>query len=348
METKTEPTFSLMILLMQLQLYCTNPTCPNHNCADRSIINLFEMQTEVGDNEIQISWDFNSSDSIYGFSAIILDEDNATMYVSPILLASERMITIGYEVTNAESLVCLRALINATELLQAKCERIKVSDFKIIIGILAGTIFIIPCIIVMACIIYKDYQVRKEENYAELLHQDSESIEVQAKFQTDKFNGMSVSSNDSTDSHFASEKVHISEKISVKDKTICKDEKSVRNRKLETENEEKMKEAQGEDNLSFVQEDSVVKTTRSNTEYNKDDPNEINACCDREQEDSDSGRGSDNQISESNEITESHETANDKLSSDKSKNVITLKVDINLARRMAEADNESEIFDYRF
>ena len=348
MGTKTEPTFSLMILLMQLQLCYTNPTCPNHNCADISNINVFEIQTEVSDNEIQISWDFNSSDSIYGFNAVILDEDNSTMYVSPILLSSERMITIGYEVTNVESLVCLRALINATELLQAKCERIKVSDFRIIIGILAGTIFIIPCIIVMVCIIYKDYQVRKEENYAELLHQDSGSIELPAKFQTDKLDDMSVSSNDSTDSHVISEKVHVSEKISVKDETVCKDEKSVRHRKLETGNEEKMKEAPGEDNLSFVQEDSDVKTTRSNSEDNKDERNEINACCDREQEDSDSGRDSDNQINESNEITESCETANDKLSSDKSKNVITLKVDINLARRMAEADNENETFDYRF
>ena len=348
MGTKTEATFSLMILLMQLQLCYTNPACPNHNCADISNINVFAMQTEVGDNEIQLSWDFNSSDSIYGFNAVILDEDNATMYVSPILLASERMITIGYEVTNVESLVCLRALINATELLQAKCERIKVSDFRIIIGILAGTIFIIPCIIVMVCIIYKDYQVRKEENYAELLHQDSESIEVPGKFQTDKLDDTSVSSNDSTDSHVASEKVYVSEKISVKDETICKDEKSVRNRKLETENEEKMKEAQGEDNLSFVQEDSVVKTTRSDSKDNKDELNVINACCDREQEDSDSGRDSDDHINESNEITESRETANDTLSSNKSKNVITLKVDINLARRMAEADNESKIFDYRF
>ena len=306
------------------------------------------MQTEVGDNEIQLSWDFNSSDSIYGFSAIILDEDNSTMYVSPILLSSERMITIGYDVTNVESLVCLRALINATEQLQAKCKRIKVSDFRIIIGILAGTIFIIPCIIVMACIIYKDYQVRKEEKYLELLHQDSDSIEVQAKFQTDKLDDMSVHSNDLTDSHVASEKVHVSEKISVKGETIRKDEKSVRNRKVETENEDKMKEAQGEDNLSFVQEDSGGKTTRSDSKDNKDEPNEINACCDRKQEDSDSGRDSDNQINESNEITESCETANNKLSSDKSKNVITLKVEINLARRMAEADNESEIFDYRF
>ena len=336
MATDRETVLNIFILLINLHVCFTNQSCPNDDCGETESIHLFEMQAEVEDKEIHLTWNFNSSVSIYGFNGVILDLYKSILYVSPILQSNERKMTISYELTESESVVCLRALLNETEVLQEKCEHVSVSDLKIIIGILAGSIFIIPCILVLACIIYKDYKVRQMEKY-ELLHKIEENSGLPDKSPVDKSHDSSAICSKSHDSNATSHGSYDRNKTTDEDKMV------------ETENElnEPGMEIHGTDNLSFVAEVSSHKSSKQSEvdEPGKDAYKDENLDIVIEDSNVKLEYDSEESTNETNEINQSSNTTMDegqRPSKSKGRNNVTLKIDINLARKMAEADNYSE------
>ncbi|XP_045194157.1 uncharacterized protein LOC123549807 [Mercenaria mercenaria] len=138
------------------------------NCDETCILaNQFEVNVEVDGNEISLSWKFNQSKQIYGFQVKIYNTDDSTLYESPILHVSQRAMKLEEEL-DGKSKICITAFENSTKVLDEKCEKIEIKDLKIVIGILAGTIFLIPCLLALSYVIFKDYKVRQLENYEKI------------------------------------------------------------------------------------------------------------------------------------------------------------------------------------
>lgn len=267
------------------------------------------MDVELDGEKIHLSWDFNSSVPIYGFSGVILDPENSALYQSPVVQSTERKLTMNYALKDSKNSVCLRALANQSVVLVQVCKNVEVSDLKIIVGILAGTIFIIPCIVAMMFIIYKDYKVRQLENFQQLLEEEQDDgplSKVTIELSHDNI-GVSYANKMSHDDHLAATTDNITD---------------------EYEMAEKMKqELQGIDNVSFS-------ATPSDCEKSKDHSN---------------GKGvTSNTTNKSHQNTDDKNKSTDEISKEIRKNdAITLKVDVNLARQMALTDSEFTEFNIK-
>lgn len=122
----------------------------------------FELEVNIDGDDIELNWKFNNSKMVYGFQARVYKSDRTIVYKSPILHQTERSMTLQQEL-DGKGEVCVIAYENSTKILDEKCEKIEITDLKIVIGILAGVIFLIPCIIGISYVIYKDFKVQRLE-----------------------------------------------------------------------------------------------------------------------------------------------------------------------------------------
>ena len=321
------------IQLVSLALCSANQNCSNNNCASIETINTFEMKAELDGKIIHLSWNFNSSEPIYGFSSTILSSNNSTLYQSPVLHSDERKMTINYELTNSEDSICLQVMKNQTEILAQKCEQVEASDLKMIIGILAGTTFIIPCIIVMGLIVYKDHHVRKLDKIADLIEEEqtdkllcSQSIEEShdgSGGSCDNKAELEISHGD----HVTSIKTNSNNVISDENKDANLEENTDTNKEDESAIQVK-NNLLGETNLGFISEIPDDKKTKEKSQGGEESDDNTHIYKNKEV-----------QTNVTIEDTKMEET-NKRQDEIKKKEVVTLKIDIDLARKMAEADNE--------
>ena len=323
---KTEFLEIFTIQLVSLALCSTNQNCSNNSCAPIKTIHAFEMDAEIEGTIIHLSWNFNSSEPIYGFSSTILSPDNSTLYQSPVLHSDERRMTINYELTNSEDSVCLQVMKNQTEILAQKCEHVEASDLKMVIGILAGTIFIIPCIIAMVLIMYKDHHVRKLERIAELIEEE----------QTDKLlcsQSIEESHDDSGVSHDSKAELEISHGDHVtsekrNDSHVISDESIEANKEDESATQVK-NNLSGQTNLGFISEipDNKKSKEKSQSGEKSDDNTHM-------------GENKEVKTKVTIEDRNSETEETNKRPDEIEKEIVILKIDIDLARKMAEVDNE--------
>ena len=152
-----------IIVAAALLVLATGQPC-TENCGE------IDTDITINGDEILITWNISMETvPIYGFRATIADKDGEMLYTSPILHGGERSMIIKYEL-DGESSVCLGAMSNATDVIMEACEVVKISDLKMVIGILAGTIFLVPCGLGLGYIIYKDHKMRKMDEYEQLEH----------------------------------------------------------------------------------------------------------------------------------------------------------------------------------
>ena len=337
----------LIIQLVGLALCSANQNCSNNSCAPIETIHTFEMEAELDGTMIHLSWNFNSSETIYGFSSVILSPDNATLYQSPVLHSDERKMTMNYELTSSEDSICLQVMKNQTEVLAQKCEHVEVSDLKMVIGILAGTIFIIPCIIAMGFIIYKDYHVRKLERIADMIEEE----------QTNKLL-YSQSIEESHDGSVSCDNMAELERSHGGQVTFDKTDHVNQAKKDYEAETTKQNGLSGEDNLGFVSEvpedkidkeksqngigDDYTQTSKSEEVQTKvpiEDRKPMNDEIHKRAE-----RGESNEVKTKvtieNRNSESEDTDMNKHYEMNKRESVTLKIDIDLARKMAEKDNE--------
>ena len=325
---KTASSEIFVILMVSFTMCSANQNCSNNICEPTETSYTFAMEAELDGTIIHLSWNFNSSVPIYGFCSKILSPDNSTLYQSPVLHSNERKMTINYELTNSEDSICLQALINQTVILAQKCEQVEVSYLKIIVGILAGTIFIIPCVLAFVFIIYKDYNVRQLEKIAQLIEEEQNDKLLCSQSIEEFHEGSDVSCDNiaeleiSHGNHVTSEKANDSHAISDEGIKANNEERS------EIHTTDKLP---GEDNLGFVSEipDDKITVEKSHGEG----ANNTNMGVSKEVKTS---VIIENHGDRDIETDETDERPNEI----RKKEAMTLKIDIDLARKMAEADNE--------
>lgn len=121
-----------------------------------------QLEVNIDGNDIELKWKFNNSMMVYGFQARVYKSDSTIVYKSPFLHQTERSMKLQQEL-DGKGEVCVIAYKNSTQVLDEKCEKIEITDLKIVIGILAGVIFLIPCIIGISYVVYKDFKVKRLE-----------------------------------------------------------------------------------------------------------------------------------------------------------------------------------------
>ncbi|KAH3791377.1 uncharacterized protein LOC127839466 [Dreissena polymorpha] len=124
-------------------------------------IGQLNLEVEVTNDNIEMSWTVNTTvQNIYGFKTILYNDHDQTLYTSSVIQSQERKMTISNELKGTGT-ICIQQLLNHTEVLQEACKKVKVSDLKMVIGIMAGAIFLFPCLMTLAYIIYKDKNIAK-------------------------------------------------------------------------------------------------------------------------------------------------------------------------------------------
>lgn len=169
MDSTIQVVLSTLFLLASANSNSANQICPN--CES------MEINLDVSGEEIDIQWTFNDSGtSVYGFRAVVYNNEHELQYQSPILHSSERHMSI-HQALSGKTSVCIQPMWNESASAYEQCQLVDVKDLKAVVGILAGTIFLIPCIIGLVYIIYKDKQISRELEY-EKLEQSSENSDV--------------------------------------------------------------------------------------------------------------------------------------------------------------------------
>ncbi|CAG2203784.1 unnamed protein product [Mytilus edulis] len=144
--------------------FCVNENAKNIRCNFNTtdaleILNssVIIETTEKEDDGVSITWRSYNNSNFYGYDITIFNEDGNKIYHSPTLHQSATKYSAqSSELRNGKYQVCLNVLQNETHSAGRVCNEISYLDLQIIVGILAGVIFLIPCIVALVYIICLD------------------------------------------------------------------------------------------------------------------------------------------------------------------------------------------------
>ncbi|XP_071175919.1 leucine-rich repeats and immunoglobulin-like domains protein 2 [Mytilus edulis] len=137
--------------------HCTKSKDPDTDIGEEKIIDKLKLKTEKEDDGVSITWRSYNNSNFYGYDITIFNEDGNKIYHSPTLHQSATKYSAqSSELRNGKYQVCLNVLQNETHSAGRVCNEISYLDLQIIVGILAGVIFLIPCIVALVYIICLD------------------------------------------------------------------------------------------------------------------------------------------------------------------------------------------------
>ncbi|KAK3603807.1 hypothetical protein CHS0354_042808 [Potamilus streckersoni] len=144
----------------------------------------FSINVAKYDN-IVVKWILDDSTDIYGFIVIVKNIDSGDMLTSPMIQSNVREYTI-YQSSENSVIICVQVMGNSTVILMEECDKIVTFDMKMIIGIVAGAIFLVPAILIFAYIACKDkkamakvyYQLLQASNAEQNGYKIAEKIEI--------------------------------------------------------------------------------------------------------------------------------------------------------------------------
>lgn len=120
-------------------------------------------------DSVTASWVFESNNTRFTGFVVTYRINNREHYDSSKLGKYVRSFTLHSLHEDEDYVICVHAMVNTTSVKDA-CEHWNETSVKMVVGIMAGTLFLIPCIIVVIWILHKDKQVRKK------LHQEKKNI----------------------------------------------------------------------------------------------------------------------------------------------------------------------------
>ncbi|XP_067652129.1 leucine-rich repeats and immunoglobulin-like domains protein 2 [Haliotis asinina] len=128
-------------------------------------INL-RISIKAIEDSITVTWTLKSKDKIHGILVTYVTKDN-TIFESPILNPNTSIYVIRDMKLVGSYSVCVHTLLNTTYTIKKACETHDSSLVQMLVGILAGTVFLIPCVATMVYILYKDHQMMKAYEHLE-------------------------------------------------------------------------------------------------------------------------------------------------------------------------------------
>ena len=163
---------------------CSNRTRPQ--CSGPTALAQLQLQLQslhymvnIRKGKIFLHWSNLNSSLIYAYRVDVREEDEEDEYFyGPVTIhpSSNSFKIDSYELENTRLHVCLHVMANESYDLHTKCIYVENESMNSIVGILAGIIFLIPCIIGLSLVIYHDRKHQLQaESMRRLLYLDSDS-----------------------------------------------------------------------------------------------------------------------------------------------------------------------------
>lgn len=151
---------------------------------------VVSLDVASSDDTIMASWTFEENGEVMvdGFRLRYIPED-AELLTSPIIPADQRAYVLHHSGLEEHFRVCLDVLAFETAVVHMECRSFKDESGSIVVGILAGVIFIVPCIVAMVYVLIKDRKLSKE---AEEEYEPLKGAEKDAEKQEDTENDQCV------------------------------------------------------------------------------------------------------------------------------------------------------------
>lgn len=136
-----------------------------------------ELNVAASDGNIMASWTVESENiEVDGFFVNYVPEGNDEIK-SPQLPADQRSYIFVPEELEKHYRVCVEALVYNSIKIQSECEVFTgEGNSNTVVGILAGVVFIVPCIVAVIYIVIRDYQMGKNGYYTSIDSKDEKDM----------------------------------------------------------------------------------------------------------------------------------------------------------------------------
>lgn len=122
---------------------------------------------EIRKGKIWMHWGRVNSSMVYAYRITVKEEgkDNEYFYGPVTIHPSSDHFTIeSFDLKNTKLIVCLHVMANATGRLYKKCVSVEDESLSSIVGILAGIIFLVPCLLALGLVIYYDRNHKRRDD----------------------------------------------------------------------------------------------------------------------------------------------------------------------------------------
>lgn len=158
----------------------TKPPCLSLTALSQLKLRLKDLHymVEIRKGKIWMHWSHLNSSLIYAYRIEVIEDGKGEEYFyGPVTIhSSSNYFKIeSFELKNTRLQVCLHVMANETYDLHVQCAFVEDKSLTSIVGILAGIIFLIPCVIGLFLVIYYDRKHKIQEESKRLLHSDSDS-----------------------------------------------------------------------------------------------------------------------------------------------------------------------------
>lgn len=120
------------------------------------------LNVATSDETLLASWTYeeNGETIVQGFRLRYIPEDNEPV-TSPIIAVDQRSYTIKTTGLEQHYMVCLDIVSPENTVIDQECVNVKGESSNVIAGILAGVVFLVPCIIATFYVVLKDHRIKK-------------------------------------------------------------------------------------------------------------------------------------------------------------------------------------------
>ncbi|XP_061188545.1 uncharacterized protein LOC133196700 [Saccostrea echinata] len=167
---------------------CRNTTKPI--CLEASPLSLLlknlqvlHYMVEIRKGKIWIHWSRVNSSLIYAFRISVKEMGSEDYFYGPVTIhSSSNSFTIeSFDLKNIKLKVCLHVMVNSSNDIYTKCTYVEDESLTSIVGILAGIIFLIPCMIALLLVVYYDRKHKLEQKSREQLLKTSPESDSEDK-----------------------------------------------------------------------------------------------------------------------------------------------------------------------
>ncbi|XP_062584851.1 leucine-rich repeat-containing protein 70-like [Saccostrea cucullata] len=171
-----------------LEPACKNLTRPH--CYEDSPLSLLlqnlqvlHYMVEIRKGKILIHWSRVNSSLIYAFRISVKEMGSKGYFYGPVTIhSSSNSFTIeSVDLKNVQLKVCLHTMLNDSYDIYTKCTFVEDESLTSIVGILAGIIFLIPCMIALILVIHYDRKHTHYRNSRERLLKISSASDTEDK-----------------------------------------------------------------------------------------------------------------------------------------------------------------------
>lgn len=201
------------------------------------------LDVTLDEDTLIMNWTPTNGTLFYGYKVKVTNLENGKTLKSAFLHKSaSEFLSRFEELKSGEFSICLQILNNKTSFIHEECKEMRNSSLQIVVGILAGVVFLIPCIIALIYIvkkdrlynqllgyreIYKDQDIEKVDNSKVIIKITEHSSVKQASHERDSNSGQiaveSKRSADDISNHNVKNVVTISETVENKTTEVLKE-----------------------------------------------------------------------------------------------------------------------------